>query len=802
MYGGIVPLYLPWSKQNETFMWTVFFQSQLYRAFYWLKSNGPILLIIIVGLFPITWFKEGLPFAYYDGEVPLPPFYAIERYWHIWDAFSPPGTSNPRKLAALFFALYFYFLNQLGVPLFVSQALFIVSLNIIAGLSIYALFVKQASTSPKRKLGGFFAAFFYMNNMFLVQIVWAFGVLVVYTFYTLMPLLFFLYVKGMHSSKPLKYAGLLVLVSIGIASCAIDLPYIFPLLITVFFFLLYFTVINISRSTIIRVINFNIAIVGLALLVHAWWWIPLVGDFQRAYNFMAANRTFVQSDNLTVLLNNSSTSSLLHLFQTLGSVSLYHQFPTTFGIETWVPYAPVFVTRTFGFLSFLIPITAFIGIISFKEVRSWYFTGLFILMLFLAKGAHQPMGSFFIWLVRDVPGGVALRAPFNKLGLGLAFAYAFVFGFGVIGLQNFILRRFPKKISHPIAKLTIAVIATILVVYGYLYWNGDVISGPTLLKGGARFKIPSYYQTVDQWLRQDNNFRILTLPLTRLAYGAYDWEQGYWGIEPSMWLFSVPTIARVTDATSYAIPLYIAEYLSNDLRDNPTVGCLVGLLNVHYILLHEDASWRFVNRDWWVRNTNADSDHYHFLLNSLNNQSWLHRIVTFDQLHFYENSSFMPHTYIGSNLIYVSGGFPEMIKTLYTCDPQSPPVIFLSTLQPAMDERVKQIAADPPSTIQGSHVKLVRINSSNYRVSIHSETQHVILVFGESYHPAWSAFIAGEQIETHLMVNGYANAWVIPEKGDFVVDIQFGLQKYVFIGGLLSILGVLTCNVLILMSRK
>lgn len=775
------------------------------RASCWVVSNKPLVVIVVVGLVPLTWFKDALPISYYDGEVPIPPFYAIERYWHIWDAFSAPGMSNPRKIAVLPLVSFFYFSSKLGLPLYLAQAILIVALNIIAGVSIYAIF-NYLSASPYKRTGALFAALFYINNMFVNQIIWAFGLFIVYVFYTLLPLLIFLYIKGLRSGRFWKYASLTVLVSLGISPIASDLPYLFPLFIIAFSYSIYSLLVNISKATFMQVIRFNALVVGLAALLHAWWWMPLGSELQGTYNFMSASRTFIDSNNLEALLRHSSASSFLHLFQTLGSAPLYQQTPTPFGIETWLPYAPVFMTPVFIGLSFLIPLVAFIGIITFsKERPAWYFFGLFALMLFLAKGAHQPLGSFFVWLVRDIPGGSTLRGPFNKFGLGLAFSYAFVIGLGAQGLQKLILKYLSNFRPRLVMGLIMGIIAVaISVVYGYLYWSGEIIPGPTALKGGARFRVPSYYSDAENWLKaQGSDFRVLVLPLTRLYYGAFDWEHGYWGVDPSIWLFSTPTIARVTDTQSYTIPLYIAEQLTNQLASEQALTCLAGLLNVRYILLHEDTSWRYVRTTWWVRNLKADVDEYKFLLNSLNNQDQLRPAATIGKLHFYENLDFVPHTYLASRLTYLPGGLPQMTKALEHCDPHNPPAIFLSDLQPEMAKQAKQLAnTSPPSIGRPQPVKLVRLNSSKYQAYIHNEAGPITLVFGESYNPAWEASINGNILKTHLSVNGYANAWVINQTGDFTVNIQFSQEKYVVIGSVISILGLILSSFILMRTFR
>lgn len=106
-----------------------------------------------------------------------------------------------------------------------------------------------------------------------------------------------------------------------------------------------------------------------------------------------------------------------------------------------------------------------------------------------------------------------------------------------------------------------------------------------------------------------------------------------------------------------------------------------------------------------------------------------------------------------------------------------------------------------------------RINPTKYKVRVTNATSPFVIVFSESFHPQWRAYINrnGKQVswfeslykkpiseEKHLLVNGYANAWYIDpiELGtgeNFTVTLYFKPQSYFYIGLIISGLTFIGC---------
>jgi hypothetical protein len=801
----------------ETLMSIPHLKSHLERIIHSLTPKIPIIVIIVVGLVPLTWFKDEYALAYFDGEVPLPPYYGFGRVFSMWDQWSPPGGSGSLEIGNLPYISYFVLLGKLGVPLYISQAFFITTLNLIAGLSMYWLFLELFDI-PKKQPGALAASLFYMNNMFLSQVIWSYFLITVFALYATLPLMMVLFVKGLRTVHQIKYGISIVLVSVLTTSAASDPPFYYPLLVIIGCYTIFYILTSPSiRLAFIRVLKFSTLITLFALLVHAWWLIPMIYGFRDAFIFTAGNRQSIGSSNLEVLWQTSAMSSFKNLFQTLGFAAFYQSFPFWGGNEKWMPYPATFMTLLFTVLSFFSPLLAFAGVItSWAKRNTLFVSGLFIGLLFMMKAAHPPFGGVFTWIMENMPIlGATLRTPYNKFGMGMAFTYALLIGLGIVWLYSTSQQLFQRLADRCAGLFTMLLIGGVFVsifgVFGYLYWTGEVIPGPTFGKGGARVEIPAYYQDADQWLQdQGNNFRVLNLPLTRLFYGTFEFDNGYFGPDPSLWLFKSPMIARAFNGSGYSMPIFLATHLSSNSYPIPTknIACLAGLLNVRYFMLHNDTNWEYVLRlPWWVINQTDminDPEYKYYLQNSLDYQAGIHKIITIGKLDFYENETFMPLAYAADSLTYLHGGLAEMEAALDKCDPTAPPAIFLSDVQPEFNAQAWWLSNRQTDVALPPKVELVQISPTLYTAKVHGATQSFILVFGQSFHSGWRATINGKSLPTHFMVNGYANAWFVENVGDFDIEIQFTPQRYLLVGFVVSgicIVGLIIALTIILRSK-
>ena len=95
-----------------------------------------------------------------------------------------------------------------------------------------------------------------------------------------------------------------------------------------------------------------------------------------------------------------------------------------------------------------------------------------------------------------------------------------------------------------------------------------------------------------------------------------------------------------------------------------------------------------------------------------------------------------------------------------------------------------------------------KIDPTKYIVHVNA-SKPFFLIFSESYHKDWIAYVDGQQIlnEYHFMANGYANAWYINKTGSYTITLEFWPQKLFYLGSAVSITTLTICILYISKSK-
>lgn len=100
------------------------------------------------------------------------------------------------------------------------------------------------------------------------------------------------------------------------------------------------------------------------------------------------------------------------------------------------------------------------------------------------------------------------------------------------------------------------------------------------------------------------------------------------------------------------------------------------------------------------------------------------------------------------------------------------------------------------SNITVPEIKSQELNPTKYIVHVTDAQGPFLLVFSESFHKAWKAYILPdkEEIKEHIQVNGYAQGWqVTGPSGNFQILIKYLPQDWTNIGWLVSGLALAGC---------
>lgn len=94
----------------------------------------------------------------------------------------------------------------------------------------------------------------------------------------------------------------------------------------------------------------------------------------------------------------------------------------------------------------------------------------------------------------------------------------------------------------------------------------------------------------------------------------------------------------------------------------------------------------------------------------------------------------------------------------------------------------KQYAQGAPENIPT--ITFTKINNAKHQVYVKNATAPYLLIFSEGFNPLWEASIDDSLIseKDHMLVNNYANAWLINKEGDYTIDLSFKAEESLSLG--------------------
>ncbi len=82
------------------------------------------------------------------------------------------------------------------------------------------------------------------------------------------------------------------------------------------------------------------------------------------------------------------------------------------------------------------------------------------------------------------------------------------------------------------------------------------------------------------------------------------------------------------------------------------------------------------------------------------------------------------------------------------------------------------------------------INPTSYVARV-SASGPFLLVLSSQYDPLWKAYLNGNEIPEHIMVNGYANAWYVDKAGPLSINISYQPQIVFYLALAVSVAAIL-----------
>jgi hypothetical protein len=168
-------------------------------------------------------------------------------------------------------------------------------------------------------------------------------------------------------------------------------------------------------------------------------------------------------------------------------------------------------------------------------------------------------------------------------------------------------------------------------------------------------------------------------------------------------------------------------------------------------------------------------------------------VAGFDKLEVFriDDKYVFPRVYATSKVEFINGGIdPRLLQFMGTADfSDGKPVLFVQEQLSLQDwdfvNKFNSSGSSPEITFE-------QLNPTKYVAHINS-SKPCFLVLSTKFDQYWAAYIDGKEVGTHLMANGYANAWYIDKTGSFDVVLNYKVQDYFYIALVISGLTFIGC---------
>lgn len=788
-----------------------------------------IILIVLLGLLSITWFKDNLIIKAGDSFYSLKPFDDLYRYSYVWDHVFSTGLASPRSLANIPYGIFVCLLQLMGLSILNIEKILFFIFFALSGLGVYFF---SRTLFPNHSLMAFTSAIFFMMNPYVLTNIWGTGFNTAPFAYALYPLTLYLFIKGLKDMK-MYYIPILVLLWLIFSTASTNPAFSAPIIFTMVYFLFLYFIIEKNNRTLLFGIKYTAILSFIIFLMNCWWILPALSLVKEQLLTVGAS-----GSPMEIFIGTSKYTTFSNIFRLLGAWTLYvKNFP-----DSYFSWSDIYATKTFIFLTFIIPIVSFYSLLidNYNTKEKKMISGIALLSLitlFILSGTNTPFGVINLWLFENIPIGFIFRYNYEKLGVILAFTYSLLIGFCL----NYILT-IKKRIY-----VFITIIFILDIVIAFPFWTGDVIypGGNTI--PSYRIDIPYEYYLAEDYLKKtdQDDFRLLHLP--GLVPPAYRWKSGYVGTDFIDQYF-FPNKGIIGGAwTGNPISDDFQKAIIDAVKENNTKQIInsLNLANIKYIIVHTDFNrdYSFTQSPYSYRSIFNDSKDIPLIksiggLDIYRNNKWayygVYKATNITLLDGKLDAMFDIH---GDKSVIISNKMNEN-KTYKLCQdilykvPINTNQNFFNNPSYFIVAKNKEKSEEDSSNL----VSVEHINPIELKLVLTNGTDPFFLVFSETYNPNWKLYFNDNKYDYkgnvrtnyiagilylfgkplsedhHFIANGYGNGWLInPSEldkngdGTFGVDIFFLPQSYFYIGSLVSISTIIICIFwlfLVLVNKK
>ena len=589
------------------------------------KKFFPLLIIFLLGLTSLLWFKKDFLILYTDMDIPLLPKY------NLYTSFFSLSINQQHIFP---FYIFFAIFDYVGLKLHQIEKLWFLICYLLIGFSMFYLI--KTLFKDEKNIISIVSSTFYMFNLYLLHIIQPPLMLL----YALTPLILGYFIKGLNyidNKKKSNFYLILTCIATFFTTASIANPPLYSMMFiiltsySIFFFLT-------NRKKIVKGFLYYLKFLFFYLILE----LPIIILLYFTYNSPVKKLMTGRELEIGTFSWSHIRSSFLNIFRLIGHWGWF----TDYSAKPWISYGPIYFSNNFLIVfTYILTFLAFLALfLKPKNKNIRYFTILALIALFLSHGLHEPTTKLFSIFYKYIPFFWLYREPFAKFTLLIAFSYSILIGYSVNVLTNFINNFLREKLInksiHKKIRNIIPIFFPLIVIIVIVITSYPLITGNITPDSSGHIKIPDYWFDISKFVREVDSklFWFPKVPLYRL----YKW--GFSGMS------LIRYIAPLNSVNDYgSIFLYdnkIVEKLENEIGelDKNVISRLLSILNVKYIIQRNDISPKIegtmlpdISREALEKATNIEF------------------YKKFGQLYVYENTKNLPYIFPSQSFDYISG---------------------------------------------------------------------------------------------------------------------------------------------------
>jgi hypothetical protein len=556
-----------------------------------------------------------------------------------------------------------------------------------------------------------------------------------------------------------------------------------------------------SHFSLIELIKKYLVILSSFVLFNIWWilnWINVMPDIPKMYNkYWALSWAMLVHNNPNLIWKSFVLTSMIPVDPSENFLSnLYGSIPSLF-----VVMIPILILLYYFFYKnrFLNKVVCFLF-------------SVMLVVIFLMKGPSEPFGFVYRFMILHIPFFSIFKSPIEKWGVLCIFLFVLLL---VVILKDMRKNRI-RKFLFGFFVFYLAFCSIPLITSNFIpdYKMNDGS------RGSRKYVDKKEYEDLRQKINNDTrDYRLLSLPGSlnyQIALFMYD-DKFYTGMDPVLSNINKQFIA----------PYSVSSLANFDiLYDNISMenySLLLSLYNIGKIVINKDMHpWFGFKEKENVQELEAIFD------KTMKGEK--NTVVS-----LYTNNNFLPRIYPAVTSILVNGSINEMFKAVtYDNFTIGNNALFLSDQTSKSQWEFLEKYSGAKSNYTPT-ITFQKMNPTRYEVKVENATSPFFLVFSESYHTEWKAYIEDKSFvsddviayyenvnvkevnhsmkftpgdvlylfkesvndDEHFLANGYANAWYIDPKEigeeNFTIALYFRPQSYFYLGLFISGLTLIGC---------